>query len=345
MSTNWSWEEEESPRGVTDQQLSNIRQSIQSKNQYTLAKSSQRRVLIIGRHCAGKSTVAGILKDPLYVPKKSLFLKSTAFLNYDVQGPLSEAFNISTFEMSGLKEDAGLDSYLMESFQHCVKNEFVDINVLLIVVSFENGVSKADLQFLQFIFEKLSLGGLRKVVCVTRAEKKSKSWKRAIVLNLMKNPYLKSLFTQQRFKVMFGGCVDEEIIAECNSTEELADVYGSVLQMRNELLFEIFKSNCSICLLDFPIFISESQRFKKLLEDQQDILSQLNQVNDGNFCTAKGRSKISKFVDNMVALKKQDVCLMNPEIRILYSSMLEQLKNITPKLPANIREQVTSSLL
>jgi len=137
---------------------------IRSGNPYSLEETQTRNILIVGRTRSGKSTAVGILKDPCHEPKEMSIFSDTVdpkYQSFALDDKVKNIkYTINVIDTPGLKEvkqigvDARNDSVILNTINYCLKNEITKINLLLIFISFELGVTNDDLDSFQTFLEK-----------------------------------------------------------------------------------------------------------------------------------------------------------------------------------------------
>jgi len=224
MSTRNYFDEEEEEEVVKTviplEQILSLKKEIREHNKYSLEETKTRNVLIVGRTRSGKSTAVGVLKDPCYEPKDMSIFSDTVdpkFQSFSLDNTETQTkYTMNIIDTPGLKEvkqmgiEARSDAAIINTINYCLKNEITKINVLLIFISFELGITKDDLDSFKSFLEKFGHEKIKIGICITRSEDKDLKWQQNIENQLKQHEYFHEVLKKPNIRLCFIGCVDPQ---------------------------------------------------------------------------------------------------------------------------------------
>lgn len=328
-------------QGIPLDDVRRLQDRIQKANKYSLEETATRNILIVGRTRTGKSTAVGVMKNPTYEPKKmSLFSDSVdaKFQSFSLDARGSEGsckYTVNVIDTPGLKEVkaknevARSDEVIMDTINLCLKNEITKINVLLIFISFEIGVTEDDVdafkQYLAaFLHDEITI-----CMCITRAEEKTKAWRESIIEQLQNHSYFSEVLARKNVFVTFIGCVETTRFQTLSSTSDLQKLYINVYQMRESLLKVIFDATKQVKLSNLPIAAKFQEKLGAVFESQYEILKSLSDLSKLDEENIKGL--VTHFAANTNLMLSYEGLLEN-EYFGEYQKFQEKLMAIVPTL-------------
>jgi len=242
---------EESKRNpIPSDQIAALKADVRSNNKYSLEETKTRNVLIVGRTRSGKSTAVGILKDPCFEPKQMSIFSDTVepkFQSFSLDNTLTQVkYTVNVIDTPGLKEvkqmgiEARSDATIIETINYCLKNEITKINVLLIFISFELGVTKDDVDAFRSFLEKFGHESIKIGICITRSEDKDQQWQKNVEEQLNQHAYFNEVLKRPNISICFTGCVDPQKTALLSNVDDLKKIYIKVYNLRRKVLEIVF---------------------------------------------------------------------------------------------------------
>lgn len=307
------------------EQSPSIQDTVLEMDPYPLTEYINRNVLILGSSRAGKTTLIGVMKDPTYQGKQMSLFSDTPqprFHKFTLEdADSSQVYSMNVIDTPGLKEvkqedeKARSDEDILKMVSFCLKNELKEIHVLVAVVSFSSGITKADIDSIRQIIDLFRHESLKTILCVTRSECLSKDYKANIVKELSNHQFFKPLILSGNFKVIFSGNVGVDF--DATSARKLYGTYKNVLEMRSELLHEIFNAENPVNLAKLPISENATKAVKTIIEEFKAVIE--NPILEDDAVSVDRRLN-----DTIERLESYDaVFLMHPTLRIFVNKVLE----------------------
>lgn len=332
---------EESKRNpIPSDQIAALKADVRSNNKYSLEETKTRNVLIVGRTRSGKSTAVGILKDPCFEPKQMSIFSDTVepkFQSFSLDNTLTQVkYTVNVIDTPGLKEvkqmgiEARSDATIIETINYCLKNEITKINVLLIFISFELGVTKDDVDAFRSFLEKFGHESIKIGICITRSEDKDQQWQKNVEEQLNQHAYFNEVLKRPNISICFTGCVDPQKTALLSNVDDLKKIYIKVYNLRRKVLEIVFGADNQVSLLELPIAKNVVENLTTLFENQSEILKYLE--NNTDFGTSAAQQKIADFSLNVDALKKSEGLLFHPILFDAFTNMRQRVKDLKKKM-------------
>jgi GTPase SAR1 family protein len=270
---------------IPEKELNDLKRTIRSKDNFPMEEAKTRNILMVGRCRAGKSTAIGVLKDPCYEPKgMSIFAETVnpKFQSFSLDDKRNGTkYTLSVIDTPGLKEvcrlgeNARSDAVILNTINYCLTNEITKINILLIFIAFDIGVSNDDLDSFKTFLQSFGHKGIQIRICITRAESKGEVWKQELLEQLTQHEYFSEVLKSDNVKVLFMGCVDAVKTETISHIDDAKNLYVKVYKMREELIASIFSAEEQVMLVDLPIASGVKSEVKNLFKLQNEILDYL----------------------------------------------------------------------
>lgn len=320
-----------------------LQSKIRSKDKYSIELTETRNVLMVGRTRSGKTTVIGVLKDPCVEPSKmSIFSDPSQpkCQGFSINNKSTNTkYTINVIDTPGLKEVARKgetkreDKEIMETVTTCLNAEITKIHVLVMVTSFEAGITDDDVNAFRIYMDKFWNEGMTAIICITRAEDKKPVWRTDLISQLHSHTYFKSVLDKPNMHVCFMGCVsagasDSLITAD---SAELEAKYDFVIQLRKEFLELIFRSKNHVRLLDLPVTVERQNMVTDLIQKMFEQINSLNEQND--FTSADNQQKIKTFHEDLVLLLSWEALLYEDGVNALFKTLKWQLSELIKAKP------------
>jgi len=335
--------------------VKDLQYAIRKGDPFPLEATETRNVLIVGRTRSGKSTAIGVLKDPCHEPKEMSIFSDTVdpkfqSFSLDNKDPTSDntteskktKYTLNIIDTPGLKEvkkmgeDARSDAIILNTISYCLKNEITKINILLIFISFELGVTNDDLNSFQTFLQNFENDNIKIGICITRAEDKPESWRKNIKFQLSEHEYFSKVLQRGNVELVFCGCVDSLKNETVSNIDDLVNFYRRVCEMRRDLLELIFTAKDQAKLVDLPIASTVKKKtITDLFDMQFKILDYLTPLSDLETSTVK--NKLVDFGSNIDAMVKNEAIILDSEMQIRFQKMKEMMKPIYVRLPDNLK--------
>jgi len=302
-------EKEEKSRqySIPEAEIGKLKKEVRDRNGFSLEETKTRNVLIVGRTRSGKSTAVGVLKDPCHSPKSMSIFSDTVepkFQSFSLDNKESSTkYTLNIIDTPGLKEvkevgvEARSDLAIMNTINYCLTNEITKINVLLIFISFELGITSDDLSAFQSFIEKFGHDNIKIGICVTRSEDKDKQWQTDIEEQLKKHVYFREVLKRPNICLCFIECVDPQKATILSNVDDLKKIYVRVYNLRKKVLEIVFDADKQVSLLELPIAKAAADNLQAVFESQSGILAFLENNSDMN--TAQAQSKLADFAANV----------------------------------------------
>jgi len=344
MSTNKSFFEEEEDEvrkfSIPESEIAKLKKDIRERNEFSLEETKTRNVLIVGRTRSGKSTAVGVLKDPCHEPKAMSIFSDTVdpkFQSFSLDNKqASTKYTLNIIDTPGLKEvkevgvEARSDLAIMNTINYCLKNEITKINVLLIFISFELGITSDDLGAFQSFIEKFGHDNIKIGICVTRSEDKDRKWQMDIEGQLNKHAYFREVLKRPNICLCFIGCVDPQKATILSNVDDLKKIYVRVYNLRKKVLEIVFSAESQVSLLELPIAKAAADSLRDIFEMQSSILTFLE--NNTDMKTAQAQQKLADFALNVEAIMKSEGLLGDPNMFNAFATMRSRVKNLQAKM-------------
>lgn len=334
-------------------EVARLHNKVRNGNKYSLEETKTRNILMVGRTRSGKSTAVGVLKDPCFEPKEMSIFSDTVdpkFQSFSLDDTTKAVkYTVNVIDTPGLKEvrkmgeDARSDEVILNTINYCLKNEITKINILLIFISFELGVTQDDLNSFQTYLEKFGHDDIKIGICITRAEDKNQAWQEGIVSQLHQHAYFSSILKKENIKVCFIGCVDTVKNQTTTSIEDLQNLYVKVYRLREVLLKMIFDSDKQVLLVDLPIASGIKSSMQDLFNQQDELLNYLEGVTD--YALAIVHQKVEAFAINIEQMALNNAILYDPEMNTLLTKMKARMKPLAAKMNESMRARFVGKMI
>lgn len=350
--------EDELAAAIPEAELKSLQRNVRLSNKYRLEETRTRNILIVGKTRSGKSTATGVMKDPCYIPKEMSIFSDTVdpkFQSFSLDNQNDGTkYTVNIIDTPGLKEvkevgqDARSDESILNTIQYCLKNEITKINVLLIFISFELGVTSDDLDSFATFLKYFGHENACVCMCITRAEDKPLSWRKNIITQLKSHPYFKEILDDSdgkspKCQVEFIGCVDQVKLQTISSIDDLKKQYVTVYRLRESLLKRVFNAEQQVKLIDLPISTGILEELKGIFEAQEKILNRLDGYSE--FATSEAKLAVDDFARNIKKMLKFEGLLHDENQHKLFIAMKERVRKIAEKMPADVRKEFTARLV
>jgi len=333
-------EEEIKKTSIPVEEINKLKKQVRGNNAYSLEETKTRNVLIVGRTRSGKSTAVGVLKDPCHEPKDMSIFSDTVdpkFQSFSLDDKDSATkYTLNIIDTPGLKEvkqmgaEARSDTAIINTINYCLKNEITKINVLLIFISFELGITQDDLSAFQSFIEKFGHDKIKIGICITRSEDKDKKWQTNIETQLNQHAYFNQVLKKPNISICFIGCVDPQKTSILSSVEDLKKLYIKVYNLRKKVLEIVFSADNQVSLLELPIAKGAIDQLVNVFEIQANILKFFE--NNTEFKTAAAQQKLEDFALNLEAIMRSEGLLSDPNMFAAFSTMRQRVKDLKSKL-------------
>merc|ERR1712137_16596 len=350
--------EEEPVSSIPQEELKALQRSVRLSNRYRLEETRTRNILIVGKTRSGKSTATGVMKDPCYVPKEMSIFSDTVdpkFQSFSLDNNKDGTkYTVNIIDTPGLKEvtkvgvNARSDEAILNTIQYCLKNEITKINVLLIFISFELGVTTDDLDSFATFLKYFAHESACVCMCITRAEDKPVSWRKNIMSQLKSHPYFQEILDDSEGKVPkcqveFIGCVDQVKLQTLSSVEDLKKQYTTVYRLRESLLKRVFSAEQQVKLIDLPISTGILEELQALFAAQNKILNQMEGYSE--FATSDAKLKVDEFAQNTMKMLKFEGLLLDENQHKHFIALKERVRKIAEKMPVDVKKDFTARLV
>jgi len=243
-------------------------------------------------------------------------------------------YTMNIIDTPGLKEvkEKGeivrTDEAILNTINYCLKNEITKINVLLIFISFELGITNDDLEAFRSFLEKFGHESIKIGICVTRSEDKNLRWQENIKNQLSRHEYFGEVLKKPNISLCFIGCVDPQKTSILSNVGDLRKLYVKVYQLRKKVLEIVFSAKEQVSLLELPIAKATYKTMTELLEKQSSILMFLE--NNKDHTTAQAQQKIDEFALGMEDVMKSEGMLADPAMFKAFTTIRERIRELKP---------------
>jgi len=282
------------------------------KDDYELAVATQLNFLIIGRSSSGKTTFVNNLQKRYGVTKENIQISDTlvAETHHFSVRIAQKYYSISIidtpglFEMREKQEQIRSDQQLMQIAIDCVKNNFTQLNGVLVTHSFSDMISPENLKVFEILNKELKAKlRERTVLLVTHSENANDD---------EREKYKKDLLVPDKFKLirdLFG----DRILFTGGLNHQLLRAYPS---LRDDMTAKVHTDN--ICIMHYLVMMTEScapiDNIEYLIQARKQtelaIRKSENEVFMANLAKALNEGKAIRLDEKTIIKKHESECVM-----------------------------------
>ena len=199
---------------------------------------SPRTIILIGRTRSGKSTIANVLRDPLYIPPTISVYSKTKTM---------EIVNIGSFEVvdlpgffdrtSGANRGEQLSNDDINKLLDTYLQRATEVNLFGLVFSLTGGINAEDIESMLLVMKKYRKFSRNFALVITHCEHMNREEREKLVHDFFSNADVIKYGIEDFFKegiLCMGSCRHQSFIR--NDIAAFEDQYQNVLEMRQEFI-------------------------------------------------------------------------------------------------------------
>ena len=211
-----------------------------------------RNILLFGRTRTGKSTIAKVIENPLYIPEpRRLYAETREICFNQIAGECDDTvYHFNIIDSPGLFDLAqhGLETITNEKIQEiiddCIKKDVTDIHAFGFVFSAEGGINNEDIQAMIFFKKKYPLLRNYTILLISHCEEKDSEERETFVNDFFQHPDavrhdLKNFFGLGTY---FTGCLRPQL-RRLPNLESALNQMENICEMRQTLLKFLMERN------------------------------------------------------------------------------------------------------
>ncbi|CAF1295273.1 unnamed protein product [Didymodactylos carnosus] len=224
--------------------MDKIREYDEQHNQYTTIDSCEpTTILLIGRTRSGKTTIAEVLQDTLYIPPQpDLYSRTRSIVSYNI------GKNLKVLDMPGFFDQQNYNNRsqqlsnnnIQSNIDYCLKKE--KISLFAFVCSLASGVNAQDIQSMIAVKQLYPQLASRMALIITHCEELGVQHAKKQIDEFFRHKDVVKHQLKDYFRrgVLYMGCIRPES-ADANNKQALINEYKNVLGMRTD-----FIKNCIV---------------------------------------------------------------------------------------------------